>query len=145
MTRYSPDTGTWAEALFGREIVAVEYPEVERWDGQVYAPNDRLVMTLDDGTALTLDAELDCCAYGTITYQNVVGGRIMSVTAEENISSMFSGEGEEDEYPYDTTSTYKVFVMKDGLPGEITVESHESNGYYGTGYTLHVRKPEENL
>lgn len=168
MNQYSPENEDWTKALFGREIVSVDHPkiEIERgwgwWDapttississdvsGTPPRPNsteyntEQLVLTLDDGTELLLNAELDCCAGGEITYQNLVGGRVMSVTTEEHISPQFSSTDESDDYYYDTTSTYKVFILKDGLPGEITVNSHESNGYYGTGFTLSVRKQEK--
>ena len=112
------------------------------WANEPEENTERLVLTLDDGTELELIAELDCCAGGEFGYQNVLGGRVMSVTTEENLSPNFDGLDHDDYYD-GTESTYKVFILKDGLPGEITVTSHESNGYSGTGYTLYVRKPGE--
>lgn len=114
--------------LVGREVVNVRYG------------SEKVTLELDDGIELEIDASLDCCAYGEVSSENVVGGKIMSISADGT-----RGNAErESEYSDGPDSVYRLFLLKDGLPGTITVNSYESNGYYGTGYTLYVNKPEEN-
>jgi hypothetical protein len=116
----SPDSSL-EEVLVGREVVSVE----DHWD------SEEVTLILDDGTALEIDASLGCCAYGVVNLENVVGGSIMSVSTDMP-----------DDPDSEADSVYRIFLMKNGLPdGTITVESYESSGYYGTGYTLRVRKP----
>lgn len=126
MSEYSPSTEEWAEALVGREITDVSLRQEE------------IELLLDDGTLLVVDASLDCCAYGEVSQYALEGGKVMSVAATEELSSEFGGKG-------GYASTYRLFVMKDGLPGPgvLTVTSNEGSGYYGTGYRLTVRRPEE--
>lgn len=131
MTRLGDETTgayIWQEALLGKEIV-----NATDQGGEV------MELTLDDGTELRIDASLDCCAHGEVHADNVVGGKIMSVSTDgerDNGSDDWSGPD----------SVYRVFIMKDGLPGTgtITVNSYESSGYYGTGYTLYALAPQDN-
>lgn len=114
------------DLLVGREVVDLVYG------------GEEVTLTLDDGTQLEVDASLDCCAHGEVHTENVLGGTIMSVTTEgtrgNNDLDVWDGNSPD--------STYKIFLMKNGLPGgTITVDSYESNGYYGSGYTLYVTRP----
>lgn len=110
------------DVLIGREVVNIR-------EG-----HESSTLLLDDGTELTIDGELGCCAYGVVTAENVVGGTIMSVDTAVA----------DDDPDSDADSIYKIFLLKNGLPGgTITVESYEGSGYYGTGYSLDVRKPEK--
>lgn len=124
----------WEDVLIGREIVGV---------GNGY-DDETAVLVLDDGTLVTLDAGLSCCAYGKIEISGVLGGKIMSVMTEGRAEN---GPAQQEHYEPGPDSIYKIFIMRDGLPGTgtITVNSYEGSGYYGTGYTLYARKPEENL
>ena len=120
------------DLLVGREVVDVNYG------------GESLSLTLDDGNILRVDASLDCCAHGVVETENVIGGTIMSVTTEgtrgNNDTELTDDYGSGDK----SDSTYKIFLMKNGLPdGTITVDSYESNGFYGSGYTLYVTRPEE--
>ncbi len=116
------------EVLIGREVIDVR-------EGA-----ESVELILDDGAALEIDAGLDCCAYGEVVTKDVIGGKIMSVTTDGERDN----GGRADEYADGADSVYKIFLLKNGLPeGTITVNSYEGSGYYGTGYTLNVRKPEE--
>ena len=124
-------SGTWEAALVGREVVGIQY-----------AHSDEVTLQLDDGAELVVDAELDCCAYGVIETQDVVGGRIMSVTTDSTSSTEVD---DWDSRPSnEPDSVYKIFLMNNGFPGQgtITVNSYEGSGYYGSGYTISVRRPE---
>lgn len=129
---YSPTDGEWARVLIGREVVEIRDPGLEQdyWDKTLRKQYESVDLILDDGSEIHVDAELGCCAGGEIEYENMIGGRILGVTTEEELSDDGAGE-----------SVYRVFVMKGGLPGGLTVTSYESNGYYGTGFSIHVRKP----
>lgn len=120
----------WEDALVGREIINVTYS-----GGEV------VEITLDDDSELRIDASLGCCAYGEVFTEDVVGGRIMSVSTDGEAEN---GPAQQSSYEPGPDSIYKIFIMKDGLPGSITVNSYEGSGYYGTGYTLSVQKPKEN-
>lgn len=96
-------------------------------------------ITLDNGTTLELIGSWGCSCGNGVTYIKHVfqrGGRnarIMNARVETT---------NDDERYYETD--YTLFVMVDGnptqLPPATTQEGYDENGYYGTGFTITVRR-----
>ena len=96
-------------------------------------------ITLDNGTTLELIGSCGCSRGNGVTYIKHVfqrGGRnarIMNARVETT---------NDDERYYETD--YTLFVMVDGnptqLPPATTQEGYDENGYYGTGFTITVRR-----
>lgn len=90
-------------------------------------------LTLDDGTRLTFVGSADCCAYYDLVELNGVDNVITNVEFVEDPAG--------DEYP-DGEGFYRIFVFADNAKVNlVTFEGTDSNGCYGTGYTINVRKP----
>ena len=95
-------------------------------------------ITLDNGTTLELIGSWGCsCGNGATYIKHVFqrGGRnarIMNARVETT---------HDDERYYETD--YTIFVMVDGNPTQLplaTMQGYDENGYYGTGFTLTVRR-----
>lgn len=95
-------------------------------------------ITLDNGTTLELIGSWGCSCGNGVTYVKHVsqrGGRnarIMNARVETT---------HDDERYYETD--YTIFIMIDGNPSRLpltTMQGYDENGYYGTGFTLTVRR-----
>ncbi len=90
-------------------------------------------LTLDDGTVLDLEGNQDCCAYYDITELNAVDNIITSVEFEEDPAG--------DDYPKGQ-GVYRIFVFAENREiNLVRFDGTDSNGYYGTGYTITVKEP----
>jgi hypothetical protein len=137
-----------AELLVGRRIVAAEkgsfeHPGLIRKSryGQGYLEGRRADgrLTLDDGTALYLFGNRGCggCISGMYPLEKIaaVDNIITSARVE---SDPGEGENPDDEDDY-RQGGYRIFVVADAV--EINVAEFvgsDGNGYYGTGFELHV-------
>lgn len=98
---------------------------------------DRLVLA--NGTELTFVGNDGGCSCGAGDYQlttlNGVDNVITSVEFEDNPTD---DSGHEDEEGW-----YKIFVFAGHERINLaTFEGSDGNGWYGTGYQIHVRQPE---
>lgn len=135
------DGDTIAELLVGRQIVEADmggdypdYPQQFSWD----RPEGLLV--LDDGTKLYLTGNDGGCACSAGCYP------LKHVAATENIITSARVHCDPDEDYADRTGegVYQIFVFTGA--DEINVASFEGsdgNGYYGTGFSLTVVRPDE--
>lgn len=110
--------------LIGRKVKVIDN------DGQ------EATLLLDNGTKLRIIANEGCggCSNGwySINKLNEVDNAITNVKFEcDNMESI-----EENDY-FDTS--YKIFVFcEDTRINLLDVSGSDGNGYYGTGYTIHV-------
>lgn len=95
-------------------------------------------ITLDNGTTLELIGSWGCSCGNGATYIREVfqqgnrTARIMNARVETT---------QNDERYYETD--YTIFIMIDGNPSQLplaTMQGYDENGYYGTGFTLTVRR-----
>lgn len=91
---------------------------------------------LDDGTILVFQGHEGGCSCGAgdydLTELNEVDNIITNV---ELINSPADDDGNGD-------GTYRIFVYADNQRINLaTFTGDDGNGYYGTGYTIHVKKP----
>ena len=111
------------ELLIGRKV-------------KVDIDNDRLI--LDNGIILEIEANEGCggCSSGwySITKLNEVDNAITNVGFE------CDGIEANEENDYSDTS-YRIFVFcEDKRINLLQVDGSDGNGYYGTGYTIRVKK-----
>jgi hypothetical protein len=130
-----------AELLVGRRIVRAEmggdysdFPAQTSWDR-----NPEGLLELDDGTKLYLTGHEGGCACSAGDYP------LKRVAATENIitSARVHCDPEED-YGDTGEGVYRIFVFAGA--DEINVASFEGsdgNGWYGTGFSLTVVRPDE--
>lgn len=98
--------------------------------------NDNTLL-LDDGTLLQFVGMADCCAYYEIEQLNGVDNIITRVELvnDPDDGEDYAAQGRKGE------GVYEIFVFA----GEerinlVRFEGTDSNGYYGTGYTIRVSK-----
>lgn len=96
-------------------------------------------LRLDDGTLLKFVGNADCCAYYDIEQLNGVDNIITRVELlnDPDDEADYAAEGRKG------AGVYEIFVYA----GEerinlVRFEGTDSNGYYGTGYTIWVTKPD---
>jgi hypothetical protein len=97
-------------------------------------------LTLDNSDTLTIEGNEGCmgCVNGWYHLENAYKrgnhtARIMNAHVEYS---------QDDNY-HDGYEVYTIFVMIDGNPSHLplaTMQGHDENGYYGTGFTLTVRR-----
>jgi hypothetical protein len=124
---------------YGDYITLEEYDEEQikklLMGRKVKVKGDNLI--LDNGIILEVEANEGCggCSNGwySITKLNEVDNAITNVE--------FVCDGDvEDKENYDDTS-YKIFVFcEDTRIKLLQVDGSDGNGYYGTGYTIKVKK-----
>ena len=130
MTTLNQDSAPeeYAALLKGRHVT----------DITVSSDETSATITLDNGTTLELTGSCGCSCGNGVTYVKHVfqrGGRnarIMNARVETT---------HDDERHYETD--YTLFVMADGNPTQLplaTLRGDDENGYYGTGFTLTVRR-----
>jgi hypothetical protein len=101
--------------------------------GHTVAVVDDKTLTLDNGTQLTLVGNMGCggCPMGAydLTALNGADNVITRVSFFEN--------------PDDVNGLYQIFVyMAHDMINLASFEGCDGNGYYGTGYTIHVSRPQ---
>lgn len=122
--------------LLGRRIVlaergAVEVPGQDKWVERAQG-----VLTLDDGTRVYAHGNDGGCSCGAGDYELTHLATVDNVITSVRFEDSPAGDDREGE------GWYRIFVVADAT--EINVASFEGsdgNGYYGTGYQLHVQRP----
>lgn len=95
-------------------------------------------LQLDDGTVLTLTGNDGGCACSAGCYDlTELNGCDNIITAVE-----FVNDPGGDDYEGDHEGVYEIFVFADNQKINLaTFCGTDGNGYYGTGYSIHVQKP----
>lgn len=110
-------------AVVGHKIVKAEKQKRKRWEWSDYT-DEVLVITLDNGKAVTLANTDDCCAYTDLD------NFLLNV---ENIDHIITGVKATDDF-----YTWHVFCdMGDVL--QLDVSWSEGSGYYGYGFYIDVQ------
>jgi hypothetical protein len=92
-------------------------------------------LTLDDGTVLRFEGTGECCAYYDLEQLNGVDNVITKVELLNDPA------GDDDP---DGSGVYAIFVYADNVKVNLaTFKGTDGNGYYGTGYTIHVKETHE--
>lgn len=137
-TTYTEEDGDKiAELLVGRRIVSAEkgdfdYPGHSEWDNRA---EGRLV--LDDGTMLYLTGHEGGCSCSAGDYE------LEKVATVDNIITSARVEFPPADDYGDVEGAYRIFVFADNQ--EINAAEFvgsDGNGYYGTGFSLTVVRPE---
>ena len=143
MTNYYDETDETeiAELLVGRRIVAAEkgnfvIPGRSAWEDD----NAEGKLVLDDGTVLYLAGNVGGCSCGAGDYQLEKLATVDNIITSARVESNPGG----DDYLNDSydDGAYRIFVVADAV--EINVAEFvgsDGNGYYGTGFELHVVRP----
>lgn len=91
---------------------------------------DKDTLLIDSGIKLQFEDMYDCCAYYDLTELNDTDNIITDVKFFEDPSG--------DDYPHGS-GVYQIFVFADNKKVNLVrYEGTDSNGYYGTGYTIRV-------
>lgn len=127
--------------LLGRRIVKAEMGMVPIPDPTRYRQTFvEGVLTLDDGTRIYAQGNDGGCSCGAGDYP------LAHLTAVDNVitSVRFDDRPDDDATDSGDGGWYRIFVVADA--SEINIASFEGsdgNGFYGTGYTLFVQRPEK--
>jgi hypothetical protein len=90
-------------------------------------------LQLDDGTVLRIIPNQGGCACSAGDYE------LTELNGTENIITAV--EFEEATGSYESERSYRIFVVADNKRVNLlTVDGDDGNGYYGTGYSILVRK-----
>jgi hypothetical protein len=118
------------ELLIGRKVVAVEQVGDNLYEGI------RHVATLDNGTVLEFMGNDGCggCSEGwfKVDELNRMDNAIMSVEFDRG----------EKLGQWGTVDVFRIFVYSENESVKLLEVSGHDNGYYGTGYYVTVRLPE---
>lgn len=118
------------DVLVGRKIVGAELNE-EGW-------NPEGVLTLDDGTILVLEGNEGGCACSSGDYF------LKSVATVDNIITNVTIYRDPAEDYGDGEGVYAIYVIADNEQVNVArFEGDDGNGYYGTGFSIHVILPTE--
>lgn len=127
-----------AAVLVGRRIVQAEMGSFDYRSSWGDAAEGRLV--LDDGTVLYLAGNDGGCACSAGCYP------LSKVAMADNIITSARVESSPEGDDADGEGVYRIFVFADNQ--EINVAEFvgsDGNGYYGTGFSLSVVRPDESL
>ena len=99
------------------------------------------VLTLDDGTRVTVEPNEGCggCAAGWYELERIA-------TAENVITAVSVKEEEVTGDPDGDDARYRLFVYAAGVDAKaeiVTVKGYDGNGCYGTGFSLVVKRDNE--
>lgn len=128
-----------AALLVGRRIVRAEKGSFDHPDRDVWGGLAEGRLTLDDGTELYLTGNDGGCSCSAGCYP------LEKVAAVDNVITSARVEAKPDNDYSDSTEdgTYRIFVFAENQ--EINVAEFvgsDGNGYYGTGFSLTVVRPE---
>ncbi len=124
--------------LLGRRIVAVQYGDTPRPDGQTWGNMPEGMLTLDDGTQVHVAPNDGACACGAGNYS------LASLAAVDNvITSVRTAVEPHPDIPDDEDkNSYRIYVIADNVEiNAVQIDGDDGNGYYGTGYELIVVLP----
>lgn len=136
LTHYTPDDERASELLVGRRITEAtmdseSLPLLDNYSGRHMAGR----LTLDDGTVIYVEPNEGGCSCGAGDYDLVQLSTIDNVIT--SVRTTVEGTGAD----YDDKS-YRIYVISGNQEiNAIQVDGNDGNGYYGTGYALHVVLP----
>jgi len=121
-----PPKAELTELLVGKSVVAVDIEE-------------KLIL-LSDGTELTIEPNVGiCCENGEFS--------LIALQASENIITSVKLKDRVDEKrPSSQQDVYELFVYAEGVRHAqklVEVAGYEGNGYYGSGFKIHVAAPQD--
>jgi hypothetical protein len=131
MTTYLTETdeADTRALLLGRRITAVKLG-AEAGDG-VWLDGQ---LTLDDGTVIDVVPNDGGCSCGAGDYVLTHLATVDNVITDVRLAVDQDGDGED-------AKTYRIFVFAGNEEiNAVTVAGDDGNGYYGTGYELHVKR-----
>lgn len=123
--------------LIGRRIVAVEQGNFDRPDHGWSTASGKL--TLDNGTEVLVVPNEGGCACSAGDYS------LTSLAACDNVitSVRLAVESDDDE-SWEPNQSYRIYVVADAKEiNVVQIDGNDGNGYYGTGYELIVKLPED--
>jgi len=132
------DEAEISAALVGRRIVAVQYGDMPRPDGQTWGDMPEGMLILDDGTQVLVapnDGGRSCGAGDySLTALACTDNVITSVRTAVEAHPVFGGD--------DEAKSYRIYVVADAVEvNAVQIDGDDGNGYYGTGYELIVVAP----
>ena len=98
---------------------------------------DDATLALDDGRVLTVEGNVGCggCSAGNYDAHVLNDCPVNAIMDVELVT-------EETEPPWDGPTTYRLFVLAQDERIEVVRSTgDDGNGYYGTGFYVHVRAP----
>ena len=120
------------EVVVGRKIVGAELKE-EGW-------NPQGILTLDDGITLVLEGNEGGCACSAGDYF------LKSVALVDNIITNVTIYQDPAEDYGDGAGVYEIYVIADNEQINVAhFEGDDGNGYYGTGFSVRVLAPGEEV
>jgi hypothetical protein len=121
-THSEQDAAEIEKLLLGRRVVNAAL------DGEIGR------LWLDDGTVLRLEGNDGGCACSAGCYDLTVLSRVDNVITRVELHNSPDGDGLHGE------GVYSIFVYADNEKINLaTFTGSDGNGYYGTGYTIHVK------
>jgi hypothetical protein len=132
MTTYltENDDDATRDLLLGRRITAVKLGAEAGDDAQVDGQ-----LTLDDGTVVDVVPNDGGCSCGAGDYVLTHLATVDNVITDVRLAVDEGSDGE-------AAKTYRIFVYAGNEEINVmTVDGDDGNGYYGTGYALHVKHP----
>lgn len=137
MQQYSQNEGEKIAELFvGRKVVRAEmgsFPIPGAEDSYISAAEGLLV--LDDGTELYLTGNDGGCACSAGCYPLAEVALVDNIITSAHVNADPSGDDD------NGTGVYQIFVFADAKPINIAeFRGSDGNGYYGTGFSITVRK-----
>ncbi len=116
--------------LIGHKIVSVSTSN----EGPYYSTVGTIV--LDDGTVLELEGNEGGCSCSAGDYELTTLNHVDNIITNVEFVDSPSGDDE------DGDGTYKIFVFADNTMINLaTFEGDDGNGYYGSGYSIRIKKP----
>ena len=128
------DSGPIARLLIGRRIVQAERGSFD-YPGRASRYSDLASgrLTLDDGTQVYVLPNQGGCSCGAGDYELSA-----LATVDNAITSVRMESPEADSYG-DYSGHYRIYVFAEAIETlAVDIEGDDGNGYYGTGYALHV-------
>ena len=117
------------EVLVGRKIVNAERKGDGEFDG---------TLTLDDGTVLELEGNDGGCACSAGCYY------LTNVAKVDNIITNVTIYQDPAEDDGEGAGVYEIYVIADNEQVNVArFEGDDGNGYYGTGFSIRVVRPEK--
>lgn len=98
-------------------------------------------LRLDDGTLLRVVPNSGGCSCGAGDYELADLNGCPNVITKVEVVTEDTGPVDEDGWAGEDPHTYRVFVYAENQRVNLlTVEGDDGNGYYGTGYSILVRR-----
>lgn len=130
MKYHIPTSEELRALLVGKSVVSAERADL---DGYSYYPTEVGILTLSDGTKLTVGGNVGGCSCGAGDYDLTVLNRVDNIITNVQVI-----EPPERSYG-ERSGAYQIFVFADNeVINLATFEGDDGNGYYGTGFWVEV-------